>query len=268
MSSKFCIECGETLLEGAKFCSGCGQKVETSAAVADNSEPEGATWIFSRHNTSEYDNIKEDLRNHLENHRLRVVRKYFAKGLELHFPEVLEEKLMGDDDEKGNFIFWEYKVATQYKGLQPLYEDIGGSNARDFAFLTENHLVLINDSVIFNYDAKNKDFFKAIKWEQIDQIVVALDSYVERGFGTIVKWHWRLQFQLSNGQVYERYLYIGTDEKGYNDNIDSSLKIFGQLGYLCSQKGKNHAIRFVEGSSTLNDLTPRFSYGLFKEIGD
>ena len=103
MSPKFCIECGETLLEVAKFCSGCGEKVETSAAVAENSEPEGATWIFSRHNTSEYDNIKEDLRNHLENHKIGQVRKYFAKGLELHFPEVLEEKLMGDDDEKAVF---------------------------------------------------------------------------------------------------------------------------------------------------------------------
>jgi hypothetical protein len=267
MSSKFCIECGETLLEGAKFCSGCGQKVETSAAVADNSEPEGATWIFSRHNTSEYDNIKEDLRNHLENHKIKEVRKYFAKGLELHFPEVLNEKLMGDDDEKGNFIFWEYKIATKYKGLHQLNEDIGWGN-RDFAFLTENHLVLINDIINMNYVAKNKDLFKAIKWEQIDQIVVALDSYVEQGFRTIVEWHWRLQFQLSNGQVYERYLYIGMNEKGYNDNIDSSQNMLGQLGYLCSQKGKNHVIRFVEGSSTLNDLTPRFSYGLFKEIGD
>ena len=267
MSPKFCIECGETLLEVAKFCSGCGDKVETSAAVAENSEPEGATWIFSRHNTSEYDNIKEDLRNHLENHKIGQVRKYFAKGLELHFPEVLEEKLMGDDDEKGNFIFWEYNIATQYKKLQ--YDGIGGIGDSDFAFLTENHLVLISDAVaFFKSSVKDKDYFKAIKWEQIDQIVAAVDSYVTRGFGTIVEWHWRLQFQLSNGQVYERYLYIGMDEKGYNDNIDSSLKIFGQLGYLCSQKGKNHVIRFVEGSSTLNDLTLRFSYGLFKEIGD
>jgi hypothetical protein len=116
--------------------------------------------------------------------------------------------------------------------------------------------------------AKDKNLFKAIKWEQIDQIVVALDSYVEKGFVTIVEWHWRLQFQLNNGQVYERYLYIGMDEKGYNDNIDSSQTMLAQLAYLCSLKGNRQVIRFVEGTSTLNDFTPRFSYGVFKELGD
>ena len=150
------MHCGEKLVEVAKFCSGCGQKVETSGAVAVNAEPEGDAWVFSRYDTTMYDNIKEDLRNHLENHRIKDVRKYFAKGLELHFPEVLNEKLMGDDDQKGNFVFWEYKIATKYKGLHQLQEDVGWGN-RDFAFLTENHLVLINDSINLMMVAKNKD---------------------------------------------------------------------------------------------------------------
>jgi hypothetical protein len=267
MSPKFCVHCGEKLQEVAKFCSGCGQKVDASSAAVVVSEPEVDACVFTRHKTNKYDNIKEDLRNHLDNHRIKDIRKYFAKGLELHFPEVLKEKLMGDDDEKGNFIFWEYRVATKYKGLHQLQEDVGWGN-RDYAFLTENHLVLINDSINLMMIAKNKDLFKAIKWEQIDQIVVALDSYVEKGFVTLVEWHWRLQFKLTNGQVYERYLYIGMNEKGYNDNIDSSQNMIAQLAYLCAQKGKRQVIRFVEGSSTLNDFTPRFGYGVFKEIGD
>ena len=110
MSPKFCVHCGEKLQEVAKFCSGCGEKVGTSSAAVVDSEPEGDSWVFTRHKTNKYDNINEDLRNHLENHKVKEVRKYFAKGLELHFPEVLKEKLMGDDDEKGNFIFWEYKI--------------------------------------------------------------------------------------------------------------------------------------------------------------
>jgi hypothetical protein len=267
MSPKFCIDCGEKLVQAAKFCSGCGQKVEKSGAVANNAKSEVETWVFSRRKTSKHDNIKEDLRSYLENHKVKDVRKYFAKGLELHFPEVLKEKLMGDADEEDNFVFWEYKVATKYKGLHQLQENVGWGN-RDYAFLTENHLVLINDSINLMMLAKNKDLFKAIKWEQIDQIVVALDNYVEKGFVTLVEWHWRLQFQLNNGQVYERYLYIGMNEKGYNDNIDSSQNMLAQHSYLCSQKGKHQIIRFVEGSSTLNDFTPRFSYGIFKEIGD
>lgn len=268
MSPKFCVHCGEKLQEVAKFCSGCGEKVEASGAAtaAANSEPEGDAWVFTRYKTNKYDNIKEDLRNHLENHKVKEVRKYFAKGLELHFPEVLKEKLMGDDDEKGNFIFWEYKIANKYKGLHQLQENVGWGH-RDFAFLTENHLVLINDSINLMMVAKDKDLFKAIKWEQIDQIVVALDNYVEKGFVTLVEWHWRLQFKLTNGQVYERYLYIGMNEKGYNDNIDSSQTMLAQLAYMCSQKGKRQVIRFVEGTSTLNDFTPRFSYGVFKELG-
>lgn len=264
--ANFCVHCGEGLPEVAKFCSKCGEKVQASGEVVDQAGPYGEGWIFSRHKTDKYNNIQESLKHYLENHKVKDVRKFFARGLELHFPQVLNEKLFGDDDEKGNFIFWEYKIANKYKGLHQLQDSMGWGH-RDYAFLTENHLVLINDSINLMMVAKNKDLFKAIKWEQIDQIVVALDKYIEKGFVTLVEWHWRIQFQLNNGQVYERYLYIGMDEKGYNENIDKSQNMLAQMTYLCAQKGKPNIIRFVEGSSMLNDLTPRFTYGVFKELG-
>ena len=55
---------------------------------------------------------------------------------------------------------------------------------------------------------------------------------------------------------------------GWQNNIDSSQAMLAQLAHMCSQKGKRQVIRFVEGTSTLNDFTPRFSYGVFKELGD
>jgi hypothetical protein len=46
MSQKFCVHCGEKLVEVAKFCSGCGQKVESSSAAVVDSEPEGDAWVL------------------------------------------------------------------------------------------------------------------------------------------------------------------------------------------------------------------------------
>lgn len=102
-----------------------------TGAVAANSEPEGDAWVFTRHKTNKYNNIKVDLGNYLENQKVKDVRKYFARGL-----------------------------------------------------------------------------------------------------------------------------------------IDSSQIMLAQLAYLCSRRGKQKVIRFVEGTSTLTDFKPRFSYGVFKELGD
>jgi len=265
MAKNFCVHCGEELPAVAKFCSSCGKKIESDLESADESQPQAFDWVFAQEKTGKYDNRQEDLRSYLGNHKVKDVRKFFAKGLELHFPQTLNEKLFGDEDEYGNFVFWEHKLALKYKGLHQLQENVGWGN-RDYAFLTENYLVLVNDSINLMMVAKNKDLFHVIKWDEIDQIVVALDSYVEKGFATIVEWHWRIQFQLASGQVYERLLYIGMNEKGYNENINSSQYMLGQMGHLCGKKGKPNIILLVEGSSVLNDMTPKFGFGVFKEI--
>jgi hypothetical protein len=249
------------------FCPKCGQpKAESTHVSTNEQEHQVFDWIFTRHNTDKYNNIEEDLRSHLDNHKIKGIRKYISLGLEIHFPEVLNEKLYGDADENGSFVFWEHKLAVNFKGLHQARESARWGNL-DFAFLTQNYLVLINDS-ISRFSARDKDFCHVIRWDQIDMIVAALDSYVLGGFATVVEWHWRMQFQLTNGKVYERLFYIGMDEKGHNENIDSSLNLFRQMGHLCAQAGKKDVIHFVEGSSTFNDLTPKFSYGVFKEIGD
>lgn len=263
--AKFCSECGKGLTPSSKFCDECGNRVSGLEESYEVKSPYGEGWIFSRYKTDKYNNIPETLRHHLENHKIKDVRKFYAKGLELHYPEVLDEKLLGDDDEKGNFIFWEYRVAKNYKGLHQLQDSIGWGN-RDYAFLTESHLVLINDSINLMMVAKDKNLFKVIPWSQLNQIVVSLDNYVERGFVTLNEWHWRIQFQLNNGQFYDRLLYIGLNENGFNENINKSQNMLAQMVYLCAQKGKPNIIQFVEGSSTLNDMTPRFTYGIFKEI--
>lgn len=58
----------------------------------------------------------------------------------------------------------------------------------------------------------------------------------------------------------------GMNENGFNENINESQKMLAQMVYLCAQKGKQNIIHFVEGASTLNDMNPRFSYRIFREI--